>query len=127
MGNRDQAPTRPTARRRTALRLIYSLPSLATFCARRLANAKSKAREAQEIVAAFARACPLALRSSLPYAAAALELALRFERSVCDALYIALAVAEDGFHVTADERLVNAVAHSDLARFVRQLGSGPAA
>lgn len=82
--------------------------------------------EARDIVAAFTRACPLALRSSLPYATAAVEVALRFERTVYDALYISIAVAEGGLYVTADERLVNAVAHSDLAPFVRWLGSAPA-
>ena len=75
--------------------------------------------EAAEIADAFVRACPLRLRPSLPYAALALDLALRFERSVYDTLFLAVAVAEGGSYVTADERLVHALAQGDLAPLVR--------
>jgi len=34
---------------------------------------------------------------------------------VYDALYISVAVPEGGTYATADERLVNTLAHSDLA------------
>jgi predicted nucleic acid-binding protein len=78
--------------------------------------------EAAEIADAFVRACPVRLRPSLPYSALALDLALRLERSVYDALFLAVAVAEGGSYVTADERLVNALAQGDLARVVRLLG-----
>jgi hypothetical protein len=63
----------------------------------------------------------------LPYSALALNLALRFDRSVDDALFLAVAVAHKGSYVPADERLVNALAQSDLARVVRLLGSEPTA
>ncbi len=78
--------------------------------------------EAAEIVDAFIRACPVRLRPSLPYAALALDLALQFERSVYDALFLAVAIADSGAYVTADERLVHALAHSEVARVVRLLG-----
>ena len=83
--------------------------------------------EAAEIADAFVRACPVRLRPSLPYSALALDLALRYERSVYDALFLAVAVADGGSYVTADERLVNALAHGDLTPVVRLLGSKPAA
>lgn len=41
---------------------------------------------------------------------AALHLAIRYERSLYDALYVALALAEDCQFVTADRRLYNAMA-----------------
>ena len=78
--------------------------------------------EAVDIADAFVRACPIRLRPSLPYSALALDLALRFGRSVYDALFLAVAVADGGSYVTADERLVNALAQSDVARVVRLLG-----
>ena len=83
--------------------------------------------EAAEIADAFVRACPVKLRASLPYSALALDLALRFERSVYDAFFLAVAVADGGSYVTADERLVNALAQGDLARVVRLLGREHAA
>ena len=79
--------------------------------------------EAVEIADAFARACPVQLRPALPYSTLALELALRFQRSVYDALYLAVALADHGAYVTADERLVNALAQSDLAGVTRLLGN----
>jgi predicted nucleic acid-binding protein len=77
--------------------------------------------EAREITDAFVRACPLRLRPSLPYSTLALDLALRFDRSAYDALFVAVALAHDGAYVTADERLVNALAHSELGPVVRLL------
>jgi predicted nucleic acid-binding protein len=79
--------------------------------------------EAREIGDAFVRACPLSLRPSLPYSALALDLALRFDRSVYDALFLAVAVARDGSYVTADERPVKALTQSDLAPIVRLLAA----
>ena len=78
--------------------------------------------EAREIADAFVRACPVRLLPSLPYSALALDLALRFERSAYDALFLAVAIVEDGSYVTADERLANALARGNLARFVRFVG-----
>ena len=50
----------------------------------------------------------------------AMHIALRFDRSAYDSLYVALAVSSDSTVVTADERLANALA----AHFpVRWLGS----
>ena len=83
--------------------------------------------EAAEIADAFVRACPVRLRPSLPYSSLALDLALRYERSVYDALFLAVAVADGGSYVTADERLVNALAHGDLTPVVRLVGSKSAA
>ena len=83
--------------------------------------------EAAEIADAFVRACPVRLRPSRPYSALALDLAIRFGRSVHDALFVAVALADGGSYVTADERLVKALAQSDLAHMVRLLGRGPTA
>ena len=81
------------------------------------------ADEAREIAGAFSGACPLALRPSQPYLPGAVDLALRFRRSVYDALYLAVAIAEAGQYVTADERLVNALVTTQLAAVVRRLGT----
>ena len=43
-------------------------------------------------------------------------LALGLKRTVYDTLYLAVALAGDRSYVTADERLVNGLAHSDLSR-----------
>jgi predicted nucleic acid-binding protein len=67
--------------------------------------------------------CPLRLVSSLLYLPAALDVALRFRRSVYDALYVAVAVTLGGRCVTADKHLVNALAGSELAGHLWLLGA----
>jgi predicted nucleic acid-binding protein len=54
---------------------------------------------------------------------AGLELALRTGRSVYDCLYLALAVRGKSVMVTADRRLVNALAGTPLASHVSWIGS----
>ena len=55
----------------------------------------------------------------LPLLKDAMAIAAAFDRTVYDALYVALAVMTDGLLITADERLANALA----ARFpIRWLG-----
>jgi len=78
-------------------------------------------REAQHVVTAFASAPPIVLRPSVPLLTAAFEIATRFGRSVYDALYLALAVAEDCFLVTADDRLVDSLHRTTLRPYVRRL------
>jgi predicted nucleic acid-binding protein len=51
----------------------------------------------------------------------ALELALATKRTVYDCLYVALAIAHDCEFVTADERLVNALAATPLGNKVRHV------
>jgi predicted nucleic acid-binding protein len=51
----------------------------------------------------------------------ALELALVTKRTVYDCLYVALAVAHDCEFVTADERLVNALAATPLGNHARHV------
>ena len=54
---------------------------------------------------------------------AALELALRLGRSVYDCLYLALAVKKRLVMVSADKRLVNALAGTPLAKHIAWIGS----
>ncbi len=81
------------------------------------------ADEAREIATAFTSTCPLALYPSSFYLSGALDIALRFQRSVYDALYLAVALAEEGRYATANERLANALATTDLAPTVWLLGT----
>jgi predicted nucleic acid-binding protein len=53
----------------------------------------------------------------------AVALALGLGRTVYDSLYLALAEAEGCDFVTADERLVNAVAHAPIAARAKWLGA----
>jgi predicted nucleic acid-binding protein len=77
--------------------------------------------EATEMATAFVTHCPVRLRSSTLLLSAALEIAVRFDRTVYDALYVALAVAEDGRLVTGDERLCNTLQGTPLERFLQPL------
>jgi predicted nucleic acid-binding protein len=74
--------------------------------------------EADEILEAFG-ALPIEIRPSSVLLAAAFELAIAFDRTVYDSLYLALAVAENCALVTADARFHSAVAASPVAGHVQ--------
>ncbi len=65
---------------------------------------------------------PLRITASGVLVGAALQLALRSERTVYDCLYLALAVQEKAVMVTCDERLANAMAGGPLERHVAWVG-----
>lgn len=66
---------------------------------------------------------PLQVHASASLLPVALEIACRYDRSVYDSLYLALAVREACAVVTADERLVNALSSTPLASSLALLGS----
>ena len=78
--------------------------------------------EAREVVKGLGRV-PIAVTPSGQLVEAALEIAMVHRRTVCDCLYVALAVALDCAFVTADERLVAALAGSPLSPHVVTLAS----
>lgn len=80
-------------------------------------------REAEEIVARFVEREPIRFYRAPVLIRAAVEIASTYHRSVYDSLYVALAVHEDTVMVTADARLVNALAGTPLARHVRLLST----
>ena len=85
--------------------------------------APGEALEAQQRLTALA---PVRILPSAPYQPRALVLAMQHERSFYDSLYLALAEAEGGILVTADERLVNALAATPLGSLLFWIGVGPA-
>jgi predicted nucleic acid-binding protein len=76
------------------------------------------ASESQTILRALEKV-PLEIHSSELLLEAALELALHTARTVYDSLYVALAILLDCPFVTADRRLVSALARSGLSVDVR--------
>ncbi|HSB61465.1 MAG TPA: type II toxin-antitoxin system VapC family toxin [Vicinamibacteria bacterium] len=79
-------------------------------------------REAARILQALDR-CSLTVFPSRLVLEGALEIALGTGRSVYDSIYLALAVALECRLVTADERLVNALAGGPLAAHVLWVGA----
>ena len=73
--------------------------------------------EAAQLMADFLR-LPLQITPTGELADVALQLAMRTGRTVYDCLYLALAVRTNSVLVTADKRLVNALAGSPLAKHV---------
>jgi predicted nucleic acid-binding protein len=65
---------------------------------------------------------PIQLRPSAELVPEALNLAVQYDRTVYDCLYLALAMKSDGVLFTADQRLVNALARGPLAKYVRWIG-----
>lgn len=79
------------------------------------------AEEAARIIRALDE-CPLTVFPSRLVLEGALEIALSTGRSVHDSVYLALAVALECRLVTADERLVNALAGGPVASNVAWVG-----
>lgn len=65
---------------------------------------------------------PLIIHPSVELIGDALESAVRYDRSVYDCLYLALAVRSQCAMVTADRRLVNALNNTPLNQYVKWLG-----
>lgn len=77
--------------------------------------------EAAALLADF-RTLPLCITSSDELIESALELALRTGRTVYDCLYLALAVKTRSVMVSADKRLVNALADTPLEKHIAWIG-----
>ncbi|MBI2941517.1 MAG: type II toxin-antitoxin system VapC family toxin [Chloroflexi bacterium] len=77
--------------------------------------------EASDVADAFVAACPLALRPASAFLRPALDIATRWQRTVYDALYLAVALAEGCPLITGDDRLVRALSSTELAKVVRPL------
>ena len=80
--------------------------------------------EASEAHRGLTTLAPVRILDSRIYHPRALALALAHGRSFYDCLYLAMAEAEDGLLVTADERLVNALRATDVGRHLQWLGAG---
>lgn len=89
---------------------------------KRFARGELSEEEAAALLTDFL-ALPIALTPSIDLIEPALELAKRTGRTVYDCLYVALALSHDCAVVTADERLVQALQKTPLARFVASIGS----
>lgn len=87
---------------------------------KRIGRGEIDRREADQMLGDFT-ALPLRLTAGSELIAAAFEIAVAFRRTVYDALYLALAVEQSAVLVTADRRLVNAMASSPLAPHVAAL------
>ena len=80
--------------------------------------------EADDIVRQLS-ALPLTRHDESPLLASALDLADKTARTVYDCLYLALAQHLGGVVMTADERLVNSLAHTPWARLTTWVGAIP--
>jgi predicted nucleic acid-binding protein len=79
-------------------------------------------KEVLQIIRQIRGHFPVQLCAAIPLLEHAWEIARVHERSVYDALYLALAEERQAIFVTADERLVNALSHAPLAERIRRLG-----
>ena len=94
---------------------------LANVIWKRFRRSEIDSDEAGQLLADF-QSLPLLWTSSQDLIDTALELAIATDRTVYDSLYVALAVKTGCAMVTADKRLVNALAGTPLGRHVTWLG-----
>jgi len=78
--------------------------------------------EADQLLVDFLRV-PLQITPSEDLIESALPIAMRTDRTVYDSLYVALAVKTESVMITADKRLINALAGSSLEKYVQWLGN----
>jgi predicted nucleic acid-binding protein len=78
--------------------------------------------DASEIAAHMLR-LPLQTRPSADLLPDAIELALRFDRTVYDSLYVVLAVKTKSVVISGDKRLVRALADTPLAKHIVWIGA----
>jgi predicted nucleic acid-binding protein len=78
--------------------------------------------DAAGIVAEVAR-LPIRCFDSHDLMSDALQLAMRYDRSIYDSLYVALAVRTRSVMITADKRLANAMAKTPLMKRVSWIGA----
>lgn len=80
------------------------------------------AEEAADEALALLLQIEIAITPARELLAQAFAIACRFERTVHDAMYVALALQEDAVLVTSDKRLCNAVRGTALKAHIRWLG-----
>jgi predicted nucleic acid-binding protein len=68
---------------------------------------------------------PLTIHPSAELIGDALDIAMQFERTVYDGLYLALAVRSASVLLSADKRLVNSLSKTPLAEYITWVGSAP--
>ncbi len=76
-----------------------------------------------DIADAFVSVCPVTIWPSTLLLRGALDIAVNFQRPIYDALYLALAVAQNCPFVTADDRFARAINNTKLQPFVRLLSA----
>ncbi len=99
--------------------LIY--PETGNILRRKHRAAELNAAEAKEIAESIL-ALPLAIEPSRPILPLALDLSIAFGITVYDALYLSLAAVYDTRLMTADRKLVNALAKTPMRNHVTWLG-----
>jgi len=77
--------------------------------------------EASKLLAGLFR-LPLRITPSEILMESAMQIAMQYDRTAYDSLYLALAIQTDSRMVTTDKRLVNALAGSPLEKYVLWLG-----
>lgn len=87
---------------------------------KRVRRGELESEEAAQVVADLIR-MPLSITSTQVLLASALEIAIATDRTVYDCTYLALAIDRKCRFVTADERLVNALARTPFAGHVRHV------
>jgi predicted nucleic acid-binding protein len=104
--------------------LLY--PEVGNILWKKINRGEINAEEARDVIAGV-RHVPLTIVPSSLLLEGALEIAVAHQRTVYDSLYVALAVAYKCAFVTADDKLLNALAGGPFAGNLKALSTYPAA
>jgi len=99
-------------------------PELGNILWKKVLRGELTPGEAREILHAF-RAAPVAIQSSETLLEPALDLAIGLGRTVYDSLYLALAVLQECWMVTADRQFSDAVSQSPFAAHIHWVADAP--
>ena len=95
--------------------LLY--PEVANALWKRVRSGEIAVDKAKDLLA-WLSTLPLTLHPSLPLILSATDIACRYDRTVYDSIYLALAVREGVALVTADRKLVSALTGTPMATSV---------
>ncbi len=100
-------------------------PEIGNILWKRVRRGEDSPENARQTLSEFNHV-PLEIYDSQPLTPAALEIAMQTDRTVYDSLYLALAVLRQCTMVTADSRLLNALANTSFSDKITSIESLPA-
>jgi len=94
------------------------IPEIGNVLWKKVCREELSADEARTITSILCEDFPVTLVESSLYLNAAMELAFVYRRTIYDSLYMALAIAHEGYFVTADKKMVNALSSSSISQHI---------
>ena len=98
------------------------LPEIGNVLWKKYMKKELSSEEVRFITETILKTLPIKLYTSKNYLPAAMEIAMKFQRTLYDSLYLALAITEKFCLITADKRMVNSLKETAYSKNIIYLG-----